>query len=412
VLWGSEPEIATDDWFADLDDDGLPDVPIGRLSADTPDELAAIVRKTLDYERARPGPWQRRINIVAGVGGFGVLADAAIESAARTLITSGIPTGYETTMTYGRWQSPYCPDLRQFHRVTLDRLGEDSMFWVYAGHGSRRWLDSIPVPGARYRGLATHDLDDLKPRAAPPIALLFACYTGAFDDEQDCLAEHMLRHPYGPVAVWSGSRVTMPYAMSVLASELIGQTFGARPPTLGQSVLVAKRNLVRDAPNRRLLDALARLVSPSGSTPQDERLEHVHLFNLLGDPLLRIPQPATVTVDVAATSRPGQSLEVTGTTEVAGTAIVELVVRRDRLTFEPPVRRRFDPSDDALSAYDEVYRKANDPRLASTSAAVVDGRFSAQLEVPAAAHGSCHVRVFITGETQAAIGAADVMIEP
>src|SRR5262245_21756014 len=36
VYWGSEPELATDNWFADLDDDLAPDVAIGRLAAATP----------------------------------------------------------------------------------------------------------------------------------------------------------------------------------------------------------------------------------------------------------------------------------------------------------------------------------------------------------------------------------------
>jgi hypothetical protein len=52
VRWGSEPEIASDNWYADLDDDHLPDVAIGRIPADTPAELARIVEKILAYERA------------------------------------------------------------------------------------------------------------------------------------------------------------------------------------------------------------------------------------------------------------------------------------------------------------------------------------------------------------------------
>ena len=36
VKWGSEPEIASDNWYADLDDDDVPDLSIGRIPADTP----------------------------------------------------------------------------------------------------------------------------------------------------------------------------------------------------------------------------------------------------------------------------------------------------------------------------------------------------------------------------------------
>ncbi len=51
---------------------------------------------------------------------------------------------------------------------------------------------------------------------AAPIAIMLACYTAAFDQPQDCLAEQMLKAEGGPVAVYGGSRVTMPYAMSVM----------------------------------------------------------------------------------------------------------------------------------------------------------------------------------------------------
>ena len=44
VLWGSEPHIAADNWYADLDDDRTPDLAVGRLTADSPDELRRIGR--------------------------------------------------------------------------------------------------------------------------------------------------------------------------------------------------------------------------------------------------------------------------------------------------------------------------------------------------------------------------------
>src|SRR5262245_56992685 len=71
VKWGSEPQIASDNWYADLDDDHLPDVAIGRLTADSPAELSRIVAKILAYEPSADfGPWRHRVNLIAGVGGF------------------------------------------------------------------------------------------------------------------------------------------------------------------------------------------------------------------------------------------------------------------------------------------------------------------------------------------------------
>ena len=51
---------------------------------------------------------------MAGVGGFG-LVDKIIEAVTRRFLTDGIPPDYYTTMTYGSWQSVYCPSPPSFH---------------------------------------------------------------------------------------------------------------------------------------------------------------------------------------------------------------------------------------------------------------------------------------------------------
>src|SRR5688500_16828767 len=47
VQFGSEPQIASDNWYADLDDDHLPDLAVGRIPADSPAEVSRIVAKIL-----------------------------------------------------------------------------------------------------------------------------------------------------------------------------------------------------------------------------------------------------------------------------------------------------------------------------------------------------------------------------
>jgi hypothetical protein len=84
VKWGSEPQIATDNWYADLDDDLVPDVSIGRLTADNQAELALMIQKILSYEQQGSGPWCRRLSFVAGVGGFGPLTDSVLEMATKS----------------------------------------------------------------------------------------------------------------------------------------------------------------------------------------------------------------------------------------------------------------------------------------------------------------------------------------
>ncbi len=414
IHWGSEPQIATDNPYADLDGDGRPDAAIGRLTCDTPQELSRIVGKILAYEKSTDhGMWRRRVSFVAGVGGFGALADAAIESATKMVISDGIPAGYATTVTYGSWRSAYCPPPAQFQQATLDRLNEGSLFWVYIGHGQRRWLDVLRVPGKGYPILSTNDIGKMRSSAGAPIALFLSCYTGAFDESQDCLAEEMLRSDGAPVAAVCGSRVTMPYAMAVMSGELMQECFVRRRETIGEVILHAKRSLLDEkgtAPNRATLDAVAALVSPKGTTPADERAEHVLLFNLIGDPLLRIPHASNVRIDAPRFVVAGEKLKFSGTCDVDGRCTVELVVRRDRLTFDPPQRDKYDESAESMAGYAEFYRRANDPRLASKNVQTNGGQFAAEIDVPADVDGPCHVRVFVEGRRQTAIGASDVYV--
>ena len=412
VQFGSEKEIATDNWYADLDDDHMPDLAVGRLTADTPAELALIVQKIVDYETCEDfGHWRRQVHFVAGLGGFGAVADGVVEAAAKSLITQGIPAAFSTTMTYGSWQSPYCPDPRQFGRVTLGRLNEGSLFWVYMGHGQQRAVDEVHVPGASFPILASSDTAQLACRHGAPIACFLACYSGAFDQPRDCLAEDMLRSPGGPVAIICGTRVTMPYGMAVLGSELLRECFVEHPDTIGEALLVAKRRSIADSnsPQRVALDAVAKALSPAGTDLAAERAEHLELFNLIGDPLLRLPHPRTIEVEVEPTTTAGDELFVAGRSPVAGTCTVELVVRRDRLTFQPARRGEFDPR--KLADYSEVYRRANEPRLAGANVRMVEGRFETRISVPSHARGACHVRVFVEGKADCAAGAADVQIE-
>jgi hypothetical protein len=281
------------------------------------------------------------------------------------------------------------------------------------GHGQHQHLDWLQVPGAMLPIMEEGDVARMKAGDGAPIAVFLSCYTAAFDQPTDCLAEVMLREEGAPVAILGGSRVTMPYGMAVLGSALADEFFRQRRATLGEVLLYAKRSMVDDrakTAGRRLLDAVARSVVPASIDLAAERAEHVMMYNLLGDPLLRLRYPREVDVSVAERVEAGQKLSVAGRSEIDGPCLVELVCRRDRLTFEPSPRREFIRANAALTAQSQVYRKANDRRWAWQSTRVSGGRFQTQLDVPDDARGPCHVRVFVQGENEYAIGAADVSL--
>ncbi len=417
VKLGSEPHISTDDWCADLDRDGVPEVAVGRLTPDSPEQLAVMVRKIIAYERSPDyGPWRRRLQFVAGVGDFGALADRVIEGTARTFLTQSIAPAYEVSMIYGSWRSPYFPDPRRFRETTLHSLNSGCQFWIYMGHGYHLQLADIVTPSGEFPLFSVVDAAGLACRRGLPIALFLSCYAGAFDAYDDCLAEEMLRCEGGPVAVIAATRVAMPYAMSVMALELAGQALDGPAETLGEAMLAAKWHLLADAkacgPFREKLDAVAGLISPLPDMLAEERREHTLLFNLLGDPLLRLRRPKPVDLSVAQTTAAGETIDVVGSSDVDGRATVELVVSRDRFVATPVRRTAFPESPRDWPEFQAEFERANDRRLAWTETEIRDGRLAVRLPIPENARGNCFVRVLVEGQDDFAMGAAETSVRP
>ena len=420
VLWGSEPTLSTDNWYAQpeeaTDEEPRPELAVGRLAVASPDELRLVVAKILAYERSTDfGPWRQQLNFVAGMGGFGALADAALESAAGYFLTQSIPADFHVSMTYGSWQSPYCPDPRRFRQTAVERLDEGTLFWVYIGHGYNLGLDYVYAPrGRHYPILDLPDVDALHCSHGRPIALFMSCYAGAIDARQGCLAEAMLRAPGGPVAVLAGTRVTMPYAMTVMATSLTDDIFVKHCPTLGEAILHAKQAMLRGpaAGDRRraMLDMIAAAVSPAPAQLAAERAEHVLMFNLIGDPLLRLRHPLPIALAGPEKVAAGESIRLSGRCPVDGHGTLELVVRRNRLLVERPDRAEYPTSDAGFAAIQETYGRANQRRLSTVDVEVRDGLFTARLDVPRQAIGACHACMFVEGVDDFASGAIDIHV--
>ncbi len=415
--WGPETVIATDNPYGDLDGDGVPEIAVGRLTAESPAELQLIIDKILYYERLpASGTWRRRVNFTAGAGDFGAITDAVVEAAAKRFITDGLPADYRVQLAYGSWRSPYCPDPRIFRDTVLSSVQDGCLFWVYMGHGRPYRLDRIRIDDAVLPILETEDVPRLSSRAGLPIALMMACYTGAFDQPLDCLAERMLRTPGGPVAVICGTRVTMPYPMAILGTALMDAYFEHQFDTLGEVMLHARQELASEegsnVSRRKLLDAMARALNPGRDELLAERTEHQLLFHLLGDPMLRLKHPLPVRLDCADNIQAGATLKIEGDSPIGGKCLIELCCRRDGYTFSPGRRRQPADSEEELVSMTTTFRRANNRLWESRQVELKPGPFTIELPVPDNARGFSYARVFIQNPQTYAMAAQSVYIRP
>jgi hypothetical protein len=300
--WGREKEIASDTPYADLDGDGVPDLAVGRIPAHSPAELAAVVRKVIRYEQLKDhGPWEKSLDIVSGAGGFGTLTDAMVEAAGRQVIQQTVPPEYEVRHICDASSDVAESEKGDFVSRARAPLNDGGMAWIYVGHGLPNELIYAATATGYKSLLSTRDVPQLRCRAHNPLAVLVACYTGAMDAPHGCLGEELLLAEEGPVAVIAATRVTMPYGNTVMGCELLRACFRDRPSTIGDVLRLAQRRALAnpnlEKPNkdqlRATLDGMAGVLSPSPVDLDGERREHVLMYQLIGDPLLRLHRPTT-----------------------------------------------------------------------------------------------------------------------
>ena len=485
--FGYETHIASDNWYADLDGDSFPDVPIGRIPARTPKQAEDAVSKILYYEQvAPPGPWQRRAVLVAGMAGFSMILDNVITSAVRQILASAMPDEYDWTLVQADWRSPYCPDPALFRYTVLDELNQGPLFWVYMGHGLHQELDRLATPKGNYKILELGDLEYVDCRAGLPIMIFCACYTGAYDSTEMSIAEEFVLKPNGPIAAVAASRTSMPYGMGVFGIEFLEEAFRRQSDpgglTLGEYIFAVKNrmkpfdpprekgkkekdgetnetepsgpeeaapdpsaaageaeNAAEDAGEpkpdgdaaedprsrlRRTADGLAKTFDPTAKQLGDQLEDHRHLFNLFGDPLLRIRFPERIDFQLPEIGYVDEPVTVSSSAEAqaggergawsAGEGpvsdepahvTVELLNLPTRPKIKLENRTDYSDSDEARIEYQRTFEEINDRVLARAECETRDGNWSAELPLPVKQTGTYIVRVMITSPEKTQAGA-------
>ncbi|PHQ35388.1 C25 family cysteine peptidase [Rhodopirellula bahusiensis] len=346
--FGSTSALPSDLPYGDRDGDKISDAAIGRLPVRSAEQLTRVIQRIEAYENSDDfGLWRRSFQLTGGVGGFGAMVDTAIESVTRGVITTVLPADTKPQIAYASPNHPFCPAGESFTDAVLHRYRTGARFWVYAGHGQIDRLELLKTtapdgtPAAREQWsveslLNNQNANQLKraPEGAT-IAVLLACFAGAYDAPGDCLAERMILADGGPIAVIASSRLSMPYGNACMGLGLLESVYSGGPQNtgcdrIGDAMLHAARSLQSkekgtQSTMRVMVDTLASMISPAGTDLQQERLEHAALYQLLGDPTLRLhpPQPLDLSIestdDVAA-----RSLSVAVTSPIAGTLIVAI----------------------------------------------------------------------------------------
>lgn len=425
-----------DHLYGDFNRDGIIDAAVGRLPVRSLPQAREVLSRIAAYEDSQDfGAWRSRVELVAGLGGFGPLIDGAIETVAAGMITGALPGSVRTRVTHAGPSSPFCPGPECFTETVLANYAEGSRFWVYAGHGHVCELDRVPATAEGRPVLCVEDVARLnRPSESAPIALLLACYTGAFDADEDCLATRMLLAPGGPVAVLAGSRVTMPYGNAAAAMALIHAVYEHRPERLGDAWIASLLEMSTSSAarpelqaRRGVIDSLATLLGGTGIDA--ERREHMQLYNWLGDPTMRMTHPQTIEFTAPARATAGETLLLTGESPLAGTLTIgvhrRLAATPKTLPSQNAIRphagladaddsaRRSGEPTTSLPGARDLYHHANETLLAESRVELLSpGPWEATILLPQGTTGPVRLVVEIEGLAGHAEGVKQIWVRP
>ncbi|HXM48975.1 MAG TPA: C25 family cysteine peptidase [Pyrinomonadaceae bacterium] len=218
----AELETASDDWLADFNSDGIPEIALGRLPARTTADASTMVSKILNYDQERAGGAPLRGALLVADGGFEGQS-AQVQSVLAPLTT---------VQTLNR-SAIGNDSLMQVEIV--DAIDQGPAIVNYFGHGSVTvWTGA---------GLLNEDnASTLTNGNRPSLFVMMTCLNGyAGDAYIDSLAEIVLKNPQGGAfAVWASSGITEPVGQAQMNGQLYQLLLGAHPMTLGDAVRQAK----------------------------------------------------------------------------------------------------------------------------------------------------------------------------
>lgn len=219
----------SDNIYADVDNDHMPDIIFARMTAQNADHLETMVMKVLDYERTPPTNPGFYSNPITAMGWqterwfqlcSEIIAGFFENSLGKTpvrenAIYSGSPSGgiwstATNTATiinvFGEEGLGYIPDSPSYlsdwggnaSRINTD-INNGAFLLQHRDHGSTTGWGEPAYSSADINGLNNEDL-----------CFIFSinCLTGKFDESGECFAEKFHRHEYGALGIIAATEVS------------------------------------------------------------------------------------------------------------------------------------------------------------------------------------------------------------
>ena len=243
---------ASDDWFSDFNESGMPTIATGRLPVSSQDEAATVVGKIAAYEgQSTNGPWTSQAMFVADKN------DTENFTQDTQTVQSELPKTMQVTDVFTDTIGTTAAQ-----QEIINGINSGQLLVNYLGHGSEE----------QWSGSAIFDVNSLTlltNSSQLPVFFIMDCLNGFFQDvyAQPLGAELLLAPNGGAVAVLASTGLNQAAPQTQLDALVVQNSLNAARPTLGESILKAKSKIGDPAVRRT--------------------------FVLFGDPAMQVKQPAT-----------------------------------------------------------------------------------------------------------------------
>jgi hypothetical protein len=251
IIVTSELKTASDDWFSDFKNEGIGQIPTGRVPVRTAEEAKTVVAKILGYEQESDrGTWINQALLVADRN------DAIDFTRDTQAVEALLPKSMRVTTVLASGLDPHTAQQEIMAGINLG-----SLLVNYIGHGSVEIWSGENL-------LDDTTASTLSNGTRLPVFLIMDCLNGFFHDVYtESLAESLLLAKNGgAVAVWASSGLTEPEPQAQMDQNLVKLLFTEPSLTLGDAIRKAKSK-IDDRDTRRT-------------------------YILFGDPMLRLRRPS------------------------------------------------------------------------------------------------------------------------
>lgn len=224
-------EVSSDNWFVRVSGtDVLPDMFVGRLTAQNAQEAQAMVAKVIQYDQSQPDPtWNTRVLLVAD-------DDEPLFREISDHLAGRLPGNYLVSRVDVEFYPPGDP-----RTDIIDRVNDGSVLVNYAGHGEYFAWGRWDYNGAFF--FHRDDLSALNNDQRLPVVTVGNCLNGFFAGPQQnaALAELLQRKLNGgALAVWAPTGLGYASGHAILLESFYRAIFEDHYLALGAATTYAK----------------------------------------------------------------------------------------------------------------------------------------------------------------------------